>query len=116
MILLAPFFDAVAEWRIINFVSDSSQFDCRGRSSVLCFVMANALSFNPSLRYAASLYSVFHQHFLYHMYIHVVSVGCYNALCFFPCLNSLLFWYSDFSLDVNFMGCICIANFYLSEV
>ena len=50
-------------------VSDSSQFDCRGRYSVLIFVMAKALFFSPSLRYAVYLHSVLHQHFLYHMYI-----------------------------------------------
>ena len=65
-------------------VSDSSQFDWRGRYSVLCFVMAKTLSFSPPLRYAVSLHSVLHQHFLYHMYMHVV---CYNSLCFLPLLN-----------------------------
>ena len=35
IILLASFLDAIAALRIINYVlSDSSQFDCRGRSSV----------------------------------------------------------------------------------
>ena len=72
-------------------MSDSYQFDCRGRSYVLCFVMANALPFSPPLRFTVSLHSVLHRHFLYHMYIRVVSVVCYNSLCFLPLLKSLKF-------------------------
>ena len=66
--------------------------------------MANALSFSPPLRYGFALHSVLHQHFLYHMYIHVVSVVCYNSLCFLPLLKFFIFWYRDLGLDVNFMG------------
>ena len=44
--LTGTIFDAITAWRM----SDSSQFDCRGVSSVLCFVMANALSFSLPLR------------------------------------------------------------------
>ena len=56
-------------------------------SSVLCFVMAKALSVSPPLRYVVSLHLVLHQHFLCYMYIHVVSVVCYNSLCFLPLLK-----------------------------
>ena len=89
-------------------MSDSSQFDCRGRSYVLCFAMAKILPFSQPLRFTVSLYSVLHHHFLYHMYIRVVSVVCYNYFIFFPCLkalNSSFFRYRDFSLDIHFMGC-----------
>ena len=112
MILLAPFFDAITSWSM----SDSSKFGCRGISSVLCFVICKDLIFQSTTEVCgfppfstSSVFSISH--------IHLVSVVCYNLRCvFFPCLNSSFFWYRDFSLDVNFMGCICIANFYLSEV
>ena len=95
-------------------VSDSSQFDYRSRYSVLIFVMAKALCFSPPLSYAVLLHSVLPRHFLYHMYRHVV---CYNSLCFLPLLKFfILFGIVKISLDVNFIGCVCIANFYLSEV
>ena len=81
---------------------------------MLIFGMAKALYFSPPLRYAVSLHSVLLQHFLYHMYIHV---DCYNSLCFLPLLKFIIFFgIVKICLDVNFMGCICIANFFWSEV
>ena len=87
MILLVPFLCNRCMKDHLLCVSDSSQFDCRGKSCVLWFVMVNALSFSLPLRYKVSPHSVLHQHFIYHMFIHVVSVVCYNSLCFLPSLR-----------------------------
>ena len=71
---------------------------------MLCFVMAKALSFSPPLRYAVSLHSVLQQHFLYYMYIHEVSVVCYNSLCFLPLLKFFILLVYGFQLGYNFYG------------
>ena len=164
-------------------MSDSSQFDCRGRYSVLIFVMAKALFFQSVTEVCglppfstSSAFSISHvytgaqwlsgrvldwrprgrvfepyrRHCVVSLskninpslvlvkprkthpfiterllmgrkesnqtkHVHTCSMLQFALFSFLAkILHS--FWYSDSSLDVNFMGCICIANFYLSEV